>query len=95
MDSCFRRNDKVWAFAGIWASPESEEKRQNWIPAFAGMTKQEAVVTHTTQKKPTLYFTTLRCGGFFTASSVLPVAGGGSGGALSAENIMPCPFSCA
>ena len=44
--------------------------------------------------KPPTYFTTRRCGRF-TASSDFAVAGGGSGGAFSAENIIPCPFSCA
>ena len=35
MDSGFRRNDEVGGF-------RRNEKKRNWIPAFAGMTKWEA-----------------------------------------------------
>jgi len=50
---------------------------------------------HDQERSTTMnYLITRKCGRL-TASSAFDAAGGGSGGAFSAENIIPCPFSCA
>lgn len=81
--------------AGLAASPQAAalDDASEVGDRHGRSEKQQYRRSHVAAHDPA-YLMTLRCGRF-GASSGCGAGGGGSVGALSAENIMPCPFSCA